>query len=84
MAQVVFNHVGGKPPFFDGTPCYDYWKRKIKMYLGSINDQVWDVTENDYVIIDPTNLTNQDKANKQSNTMALNTIYHAIDSKVFE
>jgi hypothetical protein len=69
---------GGKPSFFDGT-CYDYWKRKIKMYLGSINDQVWDVTENDYV-----NLTNNDKANKQCNTMTLNTIYNAIDSKVFE
>ena len=52
MAQIVFNHVGGKPPFFDGT-CYDYWKRKMKMYLGSINDQVWDVTERDYVILDP-------------------------------
>ena len=42
------------------------------------------VTESDYVILDPTNLTNQDKANKQCNTMALNTIYNAIDSKVFE
>jgi hypothetical protein len=74
---------GGKPPFFDGT-CYDYWKRKMKMYLHSINDQVWDLTESDYAIIDPNNLTNQDKANKQCNTMALNTIYNAIDSKVFE
>ena len=77
----MFNHVGGKPPFFDG---YDYWKRKIKMYLGSINDQVWDVTESDYVILDPDNPTNIYKANKQCNTMALNTIYNTIDSKVFE
>ena len=53
----------------------------MKMYLGSINDKVWDVTENDFVILDP---TNQDKTNKQCNTMALNTIYNAIDSKVFE
>jgi hypothetical protein len=83
MAQVVFNHVGGKLPFFDGI-CYDYWKRKMKMYLGSINDQVWDVIESDYAIIDPNNLTNQDKDNKQCNTMALNTIYNAIDFKVFE
>ena len=52
MAQVVFNHVGDKQQFYDGT-CYDYWKRKMKMYLGSINDQVWDVTESDYAIIDP-------------------------------
>jgi len=55
-----------------------------EMYLGSIKDQVWDVTESDFVILDPTNLTNQDKANKQCNTMALKTIYNAIDSKVFE
>ena len=47
---------GDKPPFFDGT-CYDFWKRKMKMYLGSINDQVCDVNESDYMIIDPTNLT---------------------------
>ena len=53
------------------------------MYLGSINDQVWKVTESDFVILDPTNLTNNDKENKQCNTMALNTIYNAIDSKVF-
>jgi hypothetical protein len=54
------------------------------MYLSSINDQVWDVTESDYAIIDTNNLTNQDKANKECNTMALNTIYNAIDYKVFE
>jgi hypothetical protein len=42
------------------------------------------VTKSDYAIIDPTNLTNQGKANKQCNTMALNTIYNAIDSKVFK
>ena len=54
------------------------------MYLGSINDQVWDVTKSDYAILHPTNLTNQDKANKQCNRMALNTICNAIDSKVFE
>ena len=83
MAQVVFNHVGGKPPFFDGTS-YDYWKRKMRMYLGSINDQAWEVTENDYAIINPDNPTNQDKSNKQCNTMALNTLYNALDPKVFE
>jgi hypothetical protein len=42
------------------------------------------VTKSYYAIIDPTNLTNQGKANKQCNTMALNTIYNAIDSKVFK
>jgi hypothetical protein len=54
------------------------------MYLGSINDRIWDVTEHDFVIIDPTNLTDNDKANKQYNTMSLYTIYNGIDSKVFE
>jgi hypothetical protein len=45
--------VRGKPPFFDGTS-YDYWKRKMKMCLGSINGQVWEVTENDFVFLTPT------------------------------
>jgi hypothetical protein len=79
----VFNHVGGKPPFFNGTS-FDYWKRKIKMYLGSINDKVCDVVENEFVILDPTNPTDNDKINKQCNIMVLNTIYNGIDSKVFE
>jgi len=83
MAQIVFNHIGGKPPHFDGT-CYDYWKRKMKMYLGSINDQAWDVTESNFVIFDPTNPTPRELENKQCNTIALNTIYNATDSKVFE
>jgi hypothetical protein len=76
----------------DGSSCVQpcggqtmfYWKRKMKIYLGSINDQVWEETENDFMILDPDNLTNNDKANKQCNTMAPNTIYNAIDSKVFE
>ena len=55
----------------------------MKMYLGSINDQVW-IWPRVTVILDPDNLTNNDKANKQCNTMALNIIYNAIDSKVFE
>jgi hypothetical protein len=54
------------------------------MCLGSINGQVWEVIENDFVILDPDNLTNNDKVNKQYNTMDLNTIYNVIDSKVFE
>ena len=59
-------------------------EEKDEDVLGSINDQVWEVTENDYAIIDPDDPTNQDKINKQCNTMAPNTIYNAIDSKVFE
>ena len=62
MAQIVFNHVGRKPLFFDGTS-FDYWKRKMKMYLGSINEKVWDVTEHDFVILDPTNPTAREQEN---------------------
>jgi hypothetical protein len=56
----------------------------MKIYLGSINDKVWDVVENEFVILDPTDLTDNDKINKQCNAMALNTIYNGIDLKVFE
>jgi hypothetical protein len=59
-------------------------EEKDKDYLGSINNRVWKVTENDFVIFDPTNPTDNERANKQCNTMALNTICNDIDSKVFE
>jgi len=54
------------------------------MHLGSIHEKVWDVTKNDFVILDPANSTPREQKNKQCNTMALNTIYNAIDPKVFE
>ena len=56
----------------------------MKIHLGSIHEKVCDVTENDFVILDPTNPTPREQKNKQCNTMALNTIYNAIDPKVFE
>jgi len=56
----------------------------MKMYLGSINHRVWEVTKNEFMILDPTNPTDNESANKQCNTMSLNTIYNGIDSKVFE
>ncbi|CAA0829170.1 Unknown protein [Striga hermonthica] len=85
MAQnIVFNHVGGKPPFFDGISSFDHWKRKMKTHLGSIHAKVWDVTEREYIILDEKNMTPNEQANKQCNTMALNTIYKGIDAKVFE
>jgi hypothetical protein len=36
------------------------------------------------VILDLANPADNERANKQCNTMALNTIYNGIDSKVFE
>ena len=52
----------------------------MKMYLGSINDRVWDVTENDFVILDPANPTDNERANKQCNTMALNMLTPCLDT----
>jgi hypothetical protein len=56
----------------------------MKQYLSSIHKNVWEVTHHDYAIIDPNNLTNNDRINNQCNTMALNTLYNGIDAKVFE
>jgi hypothetical protein len=42
------------------------------------------VIESDFVILDQDNLTNNDKPNRQCNTMTLNTIYNTIDFKAFE
>lgn len=41
------------------------------------------MTAKDYAILDPANLTPNDKDNNQCNTMALNTLYNGMDPKVF-
>jgi len=64
MAHIVFNHVRGKPPMFDGTTSFDQWKRKMKMHLGTIHTKVWNVTENDFIVLDPDNLTDKDEINQ--------------------
>jgi hypothetical protein len=56
----------------------------VPLTIGKISDRVWEVTEHDFVILDPANPTDNERANKQCNTMALNTIYNGIDAKVFE
>jgi hypothetical protein len=38
----------------------------MKMYLGSINDKVWDVIASDYVILDPTNPIARELENKHA------------------
>jgi hypothetical protein len=80
----MFNHVGGKSPFFDGVSSFARWKRKMTMYLDSIHEKVLQVTENDFAIIDPDHLIDEDRANRTCNRMALNTLYNGIDTKVFE
>jgi hypothetical protein len=50
----------------------------MTMYLGSINERVLQVTENDFAIIDPDHLTDEDRANKTYNRMALNTLYNGL------
>jgi outer membrane protein assembly factor BamD (BamD/ComL family) len=56
----------------------------MTMYLGSIHEKVLQVTKNDFVIIDPDHLTDEDRANRTCNRMTLNTLYNNIDTKVFE
>jgi hypothetical protein len=41
---------------FDGSS-YDYWKRNMSAYVKSMNRKIWDVVENDFAVIDPTNST---------------------------
>jgi hypothetical protein len=56
----------------------------MKQYLGNIHEKVWDVTKEGYIILNEENLTPNDRINKQCNTVALDTIYRAIDDKIFE
>jgi hypothetical protein len=74
MAQ--FHHVG-KSPYFDGT-CYDYWKRKMCAHLKSINRKVWEVVDNDFVVINEASPTTRDEEKLQNNDITINQFYKAL------
>ncbi|XP_066324012.1 uncharacterized protein [Miscanthus floridulus] len=77
-----FNHMG-KPPHFDGSN-YDYWKRKISAHLKSINRKVWDVVDNDFVVINEARPTPRKEEKLKNNDIAINQFYEALDLKMFE
>ncbi|XP_066361328.1 uncharacterized protein [Miscanthus floridulus] len=49
-----------------------------------MNHKIWDVVENDFVVIDPTSPTPREEEKLQFNDIAINTLYDALDIKVFE
>jgi hypothetical protein len=56
----------------------------MELPMGDSLPVIPDFKDKNFVILDPANPTDNERANKQCNTMALNTIYNGIDSKVFE
>jgi hypothetical protein len=73
----------GKPPHFDVTS-YDYWKRKMCAHLKSINRKIWEVVEKDFAVLDPSSLTAREEEKLLHDDIAINLLYEALDSKVFE
>jgi hypothetical protein len=78
MAQ--FHHVG-KSPHFDGSN-YDYWKRKMGAHLKSVNRKVWEVVDNDFVVINEEQPTAREEEKLQNNDIAINQFDEALDLKV--
>jgi hypothetical protein len=72
----------GKPPHFDVTS-YDYWKRKMCAHLKSINRKIWEVVE-DFAVLDPSSPTAREEEKLLHDDIAINLLYEALDSKVFE
>ena len=73
----------GKPPHFDVTS-YDYWKRKMCAHLKSINRNVWEVVDNDFVVINEASSTPREEEKLQNNDIEIDQLYEALDLKVFE
>jgi hypothetical protein len=47
----------------------------MKMYLGSINDRVWEVTEHDFVILAPANPTDNKREQTSNATQWHSTLF---------
>ena len=55
----------------------------MTVYLKAMGGKLWEIVDNDYVIIDPTNLTDVDKENTLANAQAMNIPYSALDLNEF-
>ena len=72
------------PPHFDGNS-YAYWKVRMKAFLKSINEKVWNSVE--YGWEKPTTPISEWKTSKKEvtfNSKTMNAIYNAISMEEFK
>ena len=73
------------PPLFDGTD-YAYWKVRMRDFLRSLDEKVWQVVEIGYTKPKEVS-TNWDEAKIKAanfNNWALNALFSAITNEEFE
>ena len=70
------------PPFFNGTD-YTYWKTRMRVFLLSLDLNLWDIVENGFEMSSlPMNHWNDLKKKMFSlNSKAMNDLYCALDKK---
>ena len=72
------------PPYFDGSN-YAFWKVRMRAFLCSINDTIWDAVEIGWTRLKATKST-QDKtalAVANANSKALNAIFYGVSPDEF-
>ena len=73
------------PPHFDGNN-YTYWKVRMKAFLKSIDERVWNSVE--YGWEKPTTLVNEWQTSQKEavafNSKAMNAIFNAISNEEFK
>lgn len=66
----------------DGTN-YACWKHKMRMHLEAIVFEIWRVIEEGVVVLNPKELTDNDKKNKQLNAEGCEILFGALNYDVF-
>ena len=73
-------HSTTKPPLFDGTG-YKFWKQRMRIFLCSIDFELWEIVENSYTMPQSSRdqWSNEEKKLYTLNSKAMNALYCALN-----
>ena len=81
-SQLREGHSTQRPPLFDGSN-YNYWKCRMKIYLQSLNYELWNIVETSYTK-PTTNCSVWNEEQKKSANLdakAMNALFCALKKK---
>ena len=83
-SQFKEGHSTQRPPLFDGSN-YNYWKCRMKIYLQSLNYELWNIVEAPYTkpITNYTDWSDDQKKNANLDVKAMNALFCALTKEEF-
>jgi len=85
MANFMFNEgfALNQPPMINDFK-FEHWQIRMKIYLQSIDIDLWEIVSNNFILNPRSQWNEEDKAKFYLNARAMKILYNAIDEKDFD